>query len=556
MAETAADFFTALATQDEKLASTLVKMNFEVEKAGKAGEAAAVAQETIASSDEVIAKVETAGKFAAEQAVTKFATDVGLNPEVRNEAAATVEAATMALDDYYREYNTAISDIEKAGPPSLIRRFVNAKLQSKGISTETDAEFRAKTAEAKIKAASGYITTVNNLTQETATSQKAITPTLNAAAAEATVTKIAAVANLAVQKQAIENAKFNIAGMNEVMNIERAQLGNKATALQIQEQQADRALRREQLALATEERADRIAAKKAAKEDEQAYLQDVRVGLAALNSPQFSPNVDDATLLRMVRNKSENPILRQAASIGEARRIGDQIQVSSNAGQAAEIVVGTDARFGPEKAKLLTAIKSAYAIASTGGNLNGEQKLSYDPKDKTAVKANISNYVESVSNTYHSQIKPDDNSNPYAAPVLGDILKTPAMAKVPFIQEVIKPLAENGMTRTDPQTILDQGIESISSGRMKVKDVTFGVNAIFNQATRVNNASQEFSGFGWRTQTDYNAVVADSFGRVQTLDLTDPVAVQNYVMKQLSSRRQMTSIDPNKLAYQPNIRAK
>lgn len=537
MATTAADFFTALAENDEKLASSLVKMNFEVEEGGKAGAAAEAAATTIRSSDEVIEKVKVAGVLAAEEATTRFATELGTAPGANNEAAATLLEANSMLDNYYREYTAAIDNIEKKGPPGLLRRFVNAKLQSKGISTETEDEFKARVAAEKIKATSGYIQTVNTLSQQAATTQKVITPTLDAAAAEATVAKVTATADLALQKQKVENARFNIAGLGSVLALEKDKLGNKLSALQVQEQLENSKLRREQLLLAREERQARFDAKKETEQDIQATLGYLRLGLSAIDSPQYSAKMDDKTLLYILRNKKEDPIVRTALDVGFSRAIGEQAYISDNAGVAAEIVVGSGARFGPDKSRLMTAIKGAYATAVSGSNLTPDQKLAYDPKDKNAVRANVSGYLAQTSERYHGEINPADSSNPYMAPALPEILQTPALREVKFVKENIIPLAENGMNRTDPDSIVNQGIEGVASGKLSIKEATFGINAIFNQATRINNATQEFSGFGWKTQTDYNALVTTSGGDIQKLDLTDPVAVQNYIMKNLAARR-------------------
>lgn len=538
---TAADLMLEFATQDKKIADAIVDTAFAVEEGKADRKIIETSTKVINQSTQVIEQQKAVGEFVAKEATREVATNLGVNPEIRNNAADIISRLQTTLVDAADDADRAAKDIEAAGPPSFGRKLVNTLLQRKGISTETDAEFRLRVADSRIAEATKALTSINSVVQQTAQTQTVIAPTVNATTVNARATQLEAASAASAAQVRLETAKYNTDGLKELLALDQAALRNKVDAFQLQAAAEQRSALAEQRAVLQQERLDRATAKKASEEEQANIIADYRLGAAELNG-RLPVNLPDKTILEGLK---KDPGFQTAANLGFAKRLGQQSQIASSPGKAAALIYSTDARLTQEASGVRDLLLDSLSLAAEGKNVNpaAPPDLSFNAKDPASVERLASENAALKARSDAARIDVKNNSNIYQAPTPASIISAvPVLKKNRFVNEVILPQVDTGLSFTDPDMIFSLAESAIADGRLKFPDVANGIQQYFIAATRLNNTVKLYDKFALPEQSDYNAVLQNPRGSGRAVvDLTDKAKINAYLSRRLAERNLRTN---------------
>lgn len=202
------------------------------------------------------------------------------------------------------------------------------------------------------------------------------------------------------------------------------------------------------------------------------------------------------------------------------------------------------------------------------------------PKTEEGRKQQFNAAAEAGMATYAKEIKSGDASNPYAAPPMDTLASIKAVADSPLYKKILAP---KGYKEVDAQNIVDSAIQGVLAKQITPEQAARDVTTLFKAAVDYNNTIQGgFKRVGLSAQTSYNvslkrppsafekdlsnlrflptifiaglaAPVAPELSNrmysgvearkynmgylYETVDLTDPVKVQNTIVKFLNTAK-------------------
>lgn len=374
------------------------------------------------------------------------------------------------------------------------------------------------------------LTKVNNTLQNSFQTTEKLKESMTVASAEA-ATRVATAASLIEsQKYALEAIKYNTQGIQEAQNATTEQLSylyNSFNAQKAEQQlvlaQQSNALARERFDFEKAFRQEQLDAKAQGKVLDDVLIDKINKGRASVGmQPLTGPEAQFA----LAKMKSG-----AGGDVQTYYEIGDKVTstgtgyLGNTPAEAMRTLQNTPTNL-PDIKKETAAVLSAALQAL-------QQNKTIDHKDKLAVDGFVNKFVnEAIAGQYRSIVP--NSQNLFDVGDLSSYLSLSAINSLPVTQKVLAPLAQSGVKLDDPKIVLGLLQKSIKDGTLTTSEVA-GIATVYQKANLINQAARDFKSIGVippNAGRNYNAKVS-TFGK--PLDMTDPVAVQNYLSRQMSN---------------------
>jgi hypothetical protein len=194
------------------------------------------------------------------------------------------------------------------------------------------------------------------------------------------------------------------------------------------------------------------------------------------------------------------------------------------------------------KAKLPEHLTPIYSAAFEAMR-SPEIQATIDPKNPAAVSAKFNEIVKLKASQYQAGVDYKDNTNPYILPSPKIVGQNPEVGSTRLWQNVIAPAVAAGTLDTsDPNKVIALGLEAMKSGKIGLKELAYGIQTYYSVGKDINNVGRDFYRYAIPEQVDYKAKVElpsvfgqNVFMNKITVDLNDPVMVNNYLVQVIGS---------------------
>lgn len=404
-------------------------------------------------------------------------------------------------------------------------------------------------AETQFDAASKVMAGLNQATQQTVATQKAIAATKSEATLAAQEDLIAntAAANAADAKMKLAGADMQYINSMDSLNARQVQLATTAYNIQAQaEQQAWMRADRERA------RVEKLDAKKG----DDILLNYYNTGARAMGQPEVS-SMGGLRALSSVNKKKMDYILNRGAEIldtGTAR-------MASNPFEALSAVQQFNLPLNPAQTQVAKKFNAELGTALQVGSIE-EVLIAQGADPKTVKRAAMEmagdkkqwprlqeDWLKLKALKDQEVVAVGDPSNIYAPPALEFLAGKTELDSNPFLMKYIKPVvAVGGGATFDPSQFLSFAAKASLEDKMSVSDITDGIVWMANQARLSNNATVAYhKTFGVEPQqklvmptiVEGGSMFGDS---VKNVDITDPTAVTSRVLDAIAASKRSASI--------------
>lgn len=465
-------------------------------------------------------QAELTAQTNARRAATSFGTNMDSPDEIVTKLGSELQASFGRAD--------AIGD--KITEKRNIR-FLDNPLGAIGAMLTLPGDIAAYNAEAdNYNRTERHLQSMQAATQTNVTTQNSLKETATAATVDAAVQQVKAKTDLAAITAQQQARAYNVAGVTAVVEMNSKAYNTALSAMQVQENAADRQLRREQLNLALDEAQERIRQRTETAQDDAAMVEMVNLGLSQLNGGR--PSNITARDIKLMQN---TPQIRQAWQIGAQTKIRGTLSVSDNAGESAMILAQTRGKLPAGMEKTQAVLEQGLAEARSG-------KVTIDPKavveinkPESVIAATDANVKYLVDN-YTRVIQPNDFSNPYLAPDLQSVAALKGVQGTAFFERVVKPQMATGFNQMDPAQLANLAVSAVKQKTVTMQEAARGLHLMVQGAMLLNNTQQRYSSVGLPVQSSYNAPVQTGFG-VQIRNFADLTQIQNVLSSQLAAEK-------------------
>jgi hypothetical protein len=317
--------------------------------------------------------------------------------------------------------------------------------------------------------------------------QAAITANTQTAGTVAAVqNNIKVATDIQVAEQRIATAKNNAEAATSVANASSAVAQNQLKMLQLQNTEADRTRRDEDL-----ERTKTI--QKAETQTKEAMDEDMRVGMAAAGV-KVPPSGVAIGIYNGAQDSNTRNVYGAFLALGSQQKTGSGVRFGATPATAISLLtsvggqIDLDSRGGQAMAQVQESLSTNPQIAA--GEITKQAEL--DAITNTTAATLYNGWVDRV----------DSDSNPMRAAPMAAMVKLPAVVKNPIISKVV---ANAAMQEMNEQRIMDNTFAAILTGDLSIEEAAKGVTDFFNTAAGLNNTEGGgLTRYGFKAQTSYN----------------------------------------------------
>lgn len=474
-------------------------------------------------------------------------------------------------------------------------------------SIQLDSEISA--AQRKRAATSKEIANIQNSTESVSATSLKTKKTITEASIEANHKQIAAKSKILGAEAELKNVATNANAVTAILNADSRKLANLQSVLATEENAEDRAMRREVFNHQKNAAVAQIQKWKDGQESRDIQLEQSKLALktAQETNPSAIPaaiarnekvladiadlekletdmvtGVQNAQSLAGLPVESDEIILR---GISRPGAVGKKYERLLEIGGSADRVLGLTpaeaqinlsviAPSGINKPTKSTKILDEVARRQADEFATAETVV---PKTAEGLEADFNTRANVFMKVKAADIRTGDLSNPYHGAAFSTLEQSTSIQSTPLYQKVLK---DKQMKELNPELILDSAIAGVTAKVITPEEAASGIDAIFTQASVLNN--MEDGGFrrvGLTNQTTYNVVLkrsptafeglksgleglakspvllagiggavisgdADSFkkqmanitDRFSTVDLMNTTMLQNHIVKLLSAQ--------------------
>lgn len=520
------DIVTQAALQNRNVTEAITNIIFNQGQYNKAAEGAATA--TMTAGDATAKAIEETGKLKLQEQDTKINVMKMMGVDLNVEAS-TLRKLREEADTHYTKAQQAISEEETRNP---ISRFVRNKLKESGFLPDTVA---LETGAAGL--AEKRMGSLLSHTQQALTVADSIAPTVTAASVDAAAQAAKAKATIEAAQIQQATAAFNTQQIHTVSQMKEQQLSNSVEAYRLLQSAESMNLQRQSMALAFDERKQRLSEKKETEDDAKVVLETIKTG-AGVYGKTF-PDMSTTEVMRQLRSSPQAQAYYQA---GSNKLIYGTTSYGDTPSQAIDNLYLARASVPTVRKTAAELLQRAYTNATSGldggGKEVGTATAPFDKKNKEAVSMLTNANAEALARADHDLIDPKNQANIYQAPKATDIIAVPGLQNNEFIQTVVSPLVKNGMTNTDPDLLLNAAVDAISANPSKFESYSQGLSTYFNTAITLNNANVGYkAAMGLPPQEAYNTRISGIVFGHEKINMADLVAVKKAISKRLAEAR-------------------
>lgn len=385
----------------------------------------------------------------------------------------------------------------------------------------------------QLETATDALNKLNNATQSTAQTQRAIAETKSMATVQAGQELLAAQAAELAATGRMAMAGNDIALINSLSSLDATGTSYAIQAYNIQIQEEQRAWARAQ--------------KEAAAASEDALLRLRNLGAAEFGFPE----IDDLKSERLINKDRQDWLVQRGMLIEQAKNLGTEIPPpvwGSNAISALQNK--RDLGFAPTPAEqhtadrvrrlaseALNADKIAEMLLATGmvssASGGGQSQARIAAAEMLSTREGraqaMEDYINYKQQQYVSSPFSDTDLNPYAPPPL-TIIEYPELQTNPFLLSKVTPLIEAAKSKgevltLDPNYLFRAGIDAAYKEGINMSDVVTGISSLSQQLEATSNLTRNYRGLGMPVLNGLTASITTE-GFSGNINLSNPADVQ------------------------------
>ena len=372
-----------------------------------------------------------------------------------------------------------------------------------------------------------------------------------AASAQAQVDKINAATTIMANKVSHDNLQYNIQGIESVnrMNMQALSIQSNAIGLRNQEaelkmRQAEFAFQQQRFPLELAKFKEEANARAEIREDNQNTLDRINIGLGTMGKPRV-----DLSSVRIAKQLGGSTLALFGAAFeagGVSAQNGKPI-LGATPASAGTVLVTNNVKSPVAELKVATLV--AEAVVKSMQNITLAKDIPAQRQNANdAVSAKLNGTLDPTTGKrdggWISNVNGHDETNIYNAPDLKSLSTVPAIANTQLFRTILAPqiaASKDGVVKTNPEAIINQGVAAVASGQMSWKQLSSDITTIFGGTIVLNNATANYEKYGVPPQTSFNVVLPKTYTTIEgntisawgkeRIDLTNPTAVTNYLMQ-------------------------
>jgi hypothetical protein len=404
-------------------------------------------------------------------------------------------------------------------------------------------------ADDEIQANVAHVRDLNALAQENMQTSSAAMAGLKEATAAATIKAQGAQLTVAANQQILDGQIYGIQALDSMTKANAQQIEYLMKARQVQEQQENQDLRREQMLQAQSARRLSDAQREALNQDKldnikarADYLDTINTGRKQLGQAPFT-SWEQVKLQQGTKNGAE--LLQKMYDVGydakdkAASGSTAPVVIGTDAAQVAELLVKGNGRLPETQSKVSKLITGAYSdvVNSTDPTMD---------KKPESIHAFTNQKIANAMTIFSADVMRDRENNPYSplnmntvAQIAANSVGVDPVYKKLFATEV----AAAPTKETNPQEMFNRVAGAVLSKDANTA-ITYeqGVEFItkyFNAAAEANNVLQGFSGKGLPNQASFKTAISVSpdnaiLTGTKSVDLTNRTQVGAIINKMLA----------------------
>lgn len=475
-----------------------------------------------AEAAKVVKAQESAGLLQAQEQSRRAATSLGTN---MSDASQVVTMLGQTMRDSYANLRAQTAKVAKINAGATLSNPLGLIYD---IIAGDEARANLQGAQDQFDLAAKTLQSLNQATQQTAATNKAIAETKSEASNQAELEFIDAQTQVALaqNRQKLAGVDTRLFAALDSMNARQVSMAVQGYGLVAQEEQRQwqRAMREADLELRSD-----------AKKEATATLELYNAGLAALG---HNRQVDAASM------KLESQVNRKQFDFVLSAGLSAMNGTGVKYGQAPLDALGNIQQFRIDLPPAQTQLAKSLSMQLSQG-LNpaslvqaGLAKDQADAMMKLSDKKNLpqlqSAYLSQVGAMQLNSIDIRNDGNIYAPPPLDSLKGKAELNNNPFLRDYLLPTVEaGGNIKWDPSAMIKQGAETVMAGNHTSAEVAEGMAWIANQFMLMNDTTKNYRGFGLPTMSEfgkfYSPLSIDPGGFTSNInaniDLRDPVQV-------------------------------
>lgn len=491
----------------------------------------------IGQNDQIIALSKAQNQQATNAAITRAANELGTNYRDQGQR---ISDLTATIHEEYAAKDAALKEIEKKDSVGLTDDPISYIFNQLTINDDIS---RHNAANARLTAAEEQLNRLNALTQTTATTQRLIDDSVNAATIKATTDSLAAATQIKKNEAFIQGQTYNAEAIKAVLGASKDQLQVAFSVYGAQKQQEQIGIALAHLDLDRQRFDWQKQEKDDLKKGDSYTLEKINMGGRMMmgagwqDIPTESAKAKEAIGLL----KSGSPVGKfyQEAYMTAERSLtvdpsGNTRQLATSPAHAIDVLNTFPIKLTPAQEPVkavLEQAKNMVAQAIQTGTLDG--------KNKALVESTLNSTVGQIIKDQARQIKPGDSENVFNIGSIGTLISSsPTIKALPVIQKVVAPALASGADLTDPNKIF-----SLVATALKDKTISYqealDISTIYHVGVGTNLEARQFSSLGIVPSYSYNTKIqtnpAANFGDTEVIDLTKPDVVGRALNKWLSA---------------------
>jgi len=486
---------------------------------------------TIAQDQATVKAAEVAAEKQTQAATARVVTSLGADPKnpanilvkLAEQKAASDEATRQSYDELHRRANL--------GPTDDFLGFLSAQLYGVG---EARGKFRENLGKSQLL--DEQVAKTQQFVQNSQFVFKAGTEAITTASAEAAVRIAASEANLRAKQVAIESAKYGNEALLRNLNLTKEELNIafQTVNANMAAQQYDLALKHfklseDRFAWDKEEKKIRDEAILEGKQMEEHVLDNINAGNVSLGLAPYDAKEAKFVIAQFKAGRED---LIKAYNRGRATKALGIPIVGTSAADTVDTLTAHPEAVIPEGRKVTLKV-----IDQANQDVMSQAKYRTE-KNKAVIEKAINDRTDQLLEQQYRQVTrdPDNVFNPGdLKQYLGskDIPAPFAIRVSPIYTKLLQPLANSGADLSDPRVVLEATKEAVRKKTLTYEEAV-DLSTVYRQVVMLNLQIRGFKSYGVHIPDDGRGLNVKTGYFGGTTDLTDPVAVSNWLSNELT----------------------
>jgi len=492
---------------------------------------------TVAKDMATVKSAEVAAKLNTQVATSKVVDAIGASPE--DSANMLVQLATKK-QTAIKETSASYDELHRRAQIKPTDDFLGFLSAQFGGVAEARGKFRENLG--RSERITKDVEDINKIVLAASQVYKAAETPITVAAADAATRLAASEAQTQAQKVALESVRYSTEAMLRAQQLSKEQL-----SLLFQAQNAEMAVAQHNLAFKQfkfhqekfewEKDEKRILneARLEGKQMEEHVLENINISYATLGLPPLDPREAKFIIAQFKSGKAD---LLEAYERGRATNTTGVSMIGTSAADSIDALAAhPEAQIPESRTSTLRLLKSARdAVMSNPKYIN--------EKNKKVVDKAINDMADSLMNQQYSNVGKDPDNVFYVGDLKqylgsrpGDNRQIPApfaIAISPLYTKLLKPLADANVDMSDPKVVMQMVFTGLREKKINFEEAV-DISTFYRSAVMINLQVKGLTSFGLVPPKAGRTLQVNlgTFG--DKVDLTDPIAVSNWISKELAS---------------------